>query len=138
MHNGSSRRESYLYAPTSRMSNTYLAKGNDKIEEMFKSIDYGVYVKEIEYGGVESATGDFNFHSPNAYIIENGKIGKKINNVSLMGNCLDVLNNIEMVSSDLEFEGGYCGTSESGTIYVTCGQPCIKVSKIFIGGNSNE
>lgn len=135
--NGSSRRESYLYAPTSRMSNTYLENGTDTIEDMFKSIDYGVYVKGINYGSVQPSTGDFNFYTSSAYIIENGKISKKINNVSLIGNCMDILNSVEMVSNDLKLEGGYCG-SRSGSIFITAGQPTIKVSKILIGGKDNE
>ena len=45
---GSGRRESYLYAPTSRMNNTYLASGKDKIDDMIKSIDYGVYAKKMD------------------------------------------------------------------------------------------
>lgn len=135
--NGSSRRESYLYAPTSRMSNTYIQNGTDSIPDMFKSINYGIYVKKINYGSVEPSTGDFNFYTSSAYIIENGKISKKINNVSLIGNCIDILNNVEMVSDNLKLEGGYCG-AKSGNIWITAGQPTIKVSKILIGGKDNE
>lgn len=35
---GSSRRQSYKYEPTSRMSNTYIAAGKDKFEDLFKGI----------------------------------------------------------------------------------------------------
>lgn len=43
---GSSRRESYIYAPTSRMNNTYLEKGTDTFEEMIKDIKLGLYAKK--------------------------------------------------------------------------------------------
>ena len=46
---------------------------------------------------------------------------------------IKILKNVEMVSSDLELGSGYCG-SKSGMIYVTIGQPTIKVSKILVGG----
>ncbi len=135
--NGCARRESYLYAPTSRMSNTYLSSGNDKIEDMFKSIKYGVYIKDIDYGCVQPSTGDFNFYTKNTYLIENGKITDKIYNVSLIGNCIDILKNVEMVSDNLKLGGGYCG-AESGTVFVTVGQPLIKISNILIGGDNSE
>ncbi len=131
--NGCGRRESYLYAPTSRMSNTYIAKGTDKKEDIIKSISYGVYVKQISHGTVVSETGDFNFFTGGAYIIRDGKICERIKDISLTGNCLEILSNIEMVSDDLKLEGGLCG-SISGMIFVTAGEPTIKVSKILIGG----
>ena len=64
---------------------------------------------------------------------KNGKITKRIKGITLIGNSKDILKNVEMVSSDLELGSGYCG-SKSGMIYVTIGQPTIKVSKILVGG----
>lgn len=135
--NGCARRESYMYEPTSRMSNTYLAPGNDKIEDMFNSIDYGVYVKNVSSGTADAATGNFNFVTNGAYIIEKGKATKRIKDTTLIGKVDDILNNIEMVSNDLKLEGGYC-SSASGNIYITAGMPTIKVSKMLVGGSGNE
>lgn len=136
LKNGCARRESYLYAPTSRMSNTYIAKGMDKIDDIIKSVSYGVYAKQIAHGTVITETGDFNFYTGGAYIIRDGRICERIKDVSLTGNCLEILSNIEMVSDDLKLEGGFCGSS-SGMIFVTAGEPTIKVSKILIGGKNN-
>ncbi len=131
--NGCGRREDYNYAPTSRMSNTYLAPGNDKIEDMFKSIKLGVYCEKLSGGTVNTATGDFNFAVDTAYLIENGQKSKLLNGVTLIGNGKDILNNVEMVSDDLVMADGYCG-SKSGMVHVTTGQPTIKISKILVGG----
>lgn len=131
--NGCSRRENYEQAPTSRMSNTYLAPGTDKIEDMFKSIKHGVYCKKLSGGQVNTTTGDFNFGVEAAYEIIDGKITDRIKGVTLIGNGKDILKNVEMVSDDLRLEDGYCG-SKSGMIPVTCGQPTIKISKILVGG----
>lgn len=131
--NGCGKRESYEYAPTSRMSNTYLAPGNDKFEDMIKSIKHGVYCKKLSGGQVNTTTGAFNFGVEAAYAIEDGKITDRIKGVTLIGNGKDILNKVEMVSDDLVLETGYCG-SKSGTIPVTCGQPSIKVSNILVGG----
>lgn len=131
---GSGRRENYKYAPTSRMNNTFLAPSNDKIEDMIKSIDYGIYATNMGGGSVDSVTGDFNFAVDEAYLIENGQVTDMVLGGSLIGNTLDILKNVEMVSDDLSFDAGFCG-SKSGYIPVTIGQPTIKVSKILVGGN---
>ena len=133
LSNGCGRRENYTYAPTSRMSNTYLKPGNDTIEDMLKGITLGVYCEKMSGGTVNPATGDFNFAVDTAKLIENGKVTKRIKGITLIGNSKDILKNVEMVSSDLELGAGYCG-SKSGMICVTIGQPTIKVSKILVGG----
>lgn len=131
---GSGRRENYKYAPTSRMNNTYLAPSTDKIEDMIKSIDYGIYATNMGGGSVDPVTGDFNFAVNEAYLIENGKVTDMVLGGSLIGNTLDILKNVEMVSDDLSFDTGFCG-SKSGNVPVTIGEPTIKVSKILVGGN---
>ena len=131
--NGCGRRENYRYAPTSRMSNTYLAVGKDKIEDMIQSIDYGVYCEKMSGGSVNPATGDFNFAVDTARLIENGKVKHLLKGITLIGNSKDILKNVEMVSDDLILSAGFCG-SKSGMIPVTIGQPTIKVSSILVGG----
>ncbi len=132
----SSRRENYLYKPTSRMSNTYLLSGNDKIEDMIKSINYGIYAKEMGGGSVDPSTGNFNFYITLPYLIENGEIKELLEPMTLVGNSKEILQNVEMVSDDLKLEAGICGAS-SGNIPVTIGQPTIKIKEILVGG-SNE
>lgn len=131
--NGCGRREDYNYAPTSRMSNTYLAPGTDKVEDMIKSIEYGVYCERMSGGSVNPATGEFNFAVETARLIENGKLSHRIKGITLIGTSKEILKNVEMVSSDLVLGAGYCG-SKSGLIPVTIGQPTIKVSSILVGG----
>ena len=134
-YTGSGRRQNYKYAPTSRMNNTYLLEGTDKIEDMIKSIKYGLYAKQMGGGSVNPITGDFNFSVEEAFLIEDGKITKPVKGASLIGNTLDILKNVEMVSDNLEYGTGWCG-SESGSIPVITGEPTIKVSKILVGGTN--
>jgi TldD protein len=131
--NGCCRRENYTYTPTSRMSNTYLAPGKDKIEDMFKSIKLGVYCEKMSGGSVNPATGEFNFAVDTARLIKNGEVKELLKGITLIGNSKDILNNVEMVADDLKISAGFCGSS-SGMIPVTIGQPTIKVSKILVGG----
>ena len=131
--NGCGRRQNYRYATTSRMSNTYLAPGEDRIEDMIKSINLGVYCEKMSGGSVNPATGDFNFAVDTARLIKNGEIGPLLKGITLIGNSKEILKNVEMISNDLVISAGYCG-SKSGTIPVTIGQPTIKVTKILVGG----
>ena len=70
--NGSCRRQGYQWAPTSRMSNTYIDNGPDKNEDIIKSIEYGLYAKDMGGGSVNPTTGAFNFSVREGYIIRNG------------------------------------------------------------------
>ena len=44
---GSARRENYRFAPTSRMTNTYIAPGDDSVEKIIGGVEHGIYVKSI-------------------------------------------------------------------------------------------
>ena len=134
---GSSRRESYLYAPTSRMNNTYLEKGTDTFDDMIKDIKLGLYAKKMGGGSVSPETGDFNFACDLAYMIRDGKIAECVKSASLIGNCKDILANVVMVGDNLALGQGMCG-SISGSVPVNVGMPQIKVSKIIVGGEKNE
>ncbi len=134
---GSSRRESYLYAPTSRMNNTYLEKGQDSFEDMIKGIKLGLYAKKMGGGSVSPETGDFNFACDLAYMIRDGKIAECVKSASLIGNCKDILQSVEMVGDNLALGQGMCG-SISGYVPVNVGMPRIKVSHILIGGEKSE
>lgn len=133
----SGRRESYKYSPTSRMSNTYLEIGKDKIEDMIKSIKYGVYAKKMGGGEVDPSTGDFNFGVEEAYLIKNGKIDSPLKEVCLIGTGKEILKQISMVSDDLKLAPGMCGSS-SGWVPVTVGMPTIKVDSILVGGKGDK
>lgn len=130
---GNSRRESYLFEPTSRMTNTYIDNGPDKNEDIIKSIEYGLYAKEMGGGSVNPITGDFNFAVREGYIIRNGQIKEAVRGASLIGKGSDILMDIDMVGNNLERGQGMCGAS-SGTIPTDVGQPLIRVSSITVGG----
>lgn len=130
---GSGRKQSYKFAPTSRMTNTFIAPGNHSLDEMIASIDRGLYCKNMGGGSVNPPTTDFNFSVAEAYLIKNGKIDRPVKGASLIGRGADILMNIEMVGSNLDYGTGMCG-SESGSIPVDVGQPPIKVSGLVVGG----
>lgn len=135
--NGASRRESYKYEPTSRMSNTYIAAGKSTPEEIIAATKLGLYAKSFAGGSVNPTTGEFNFGCSEAYIIRDGKIAEPVRGASLIGSGKEILLNIDMVGNDLELSQGMCG-SVSGSIPVDVGQPTIRLSEITVGGNGGE
>ena len=130
---GNARRESYAYATTSRMTNTYIAAGEDDNEDILASIDNGLYAKEMGGGSVNPATGEFNFAVREGYMIRNGKVCEPVRGASLVGKGSEVIEKIDMVGRDLLPGQGMCG-STSGSIPVNVGQPMIRVSSITVGG----
>ena len=51
---GSGRRESYKFAPVSRMRNTYIDNGPHTTDEIMASVAYGLYAKKMGGGSVGS------------------------------------------------------------------------------------
>jgi TldD protein len=132
---GSSRRESYRFAPTSRMTNTFIAPGNSKLEDMISNTEYGLYAKYMGGGSVNPATGDFNFAVNEGYIIKNGKIMEPVRGATLIGKGEDILLKIDMVGDNIAHGQGVCG-SISGSVFTNVGQPAIRVSEITVGGRA--
>ena len=130
---GNSRRESYAYEPTSRMTNTFIDNGPDKNEDIIASIEYGLYAKSMGGGSVNPLTGAFNFAVTEGYIVRNGKICEAVRGASLIGTGSDILQDIDMVGQNLATGQGMCGSS-SGSVPTDVGQPLIRVSKITVGG----
>lgn len=130
---GSGRRESYKYAPTSRMTNTFILNGESTLEEMIKSTKKGLYAKYMGGGSVNPATGDFNFAVMEGYLIEDGKITKPVRGATLIGNGGEVLKEIDMVGNNLGYGQGMCG-SVSGSVPTNVGQPSIKIRNVLVGG----
>jgi TldD protein len=130
---GSARRQSYAFTPTSRMTNTYIAAGTDRNEDIIASMEYGLYAKEMGGGSVNPTTGEFNFAVCEGYMVRKGQICEPVRGASLVGKGSEVIMNIDMVGSDLECGQGMCGSS-SGSIPTNVGQPMIRVSSITVGG----
>ncbi len=130
---GNARRQSYAYTPTSRMTNTYIAPGEDRNEDIIASMEFGLYAKDMVGGSVNPVTGEFNFSVNEGYLVRSGRICEPVRGASLVGKGSDILQNIDMVGTDLAMGQGICGSS-SGSVPTNVGQPLIRVSSITVGG----
>ena len=130
---GSARRQNYQYEATSRMTNTFIANGPDRNEDIIASIENGLYCRKMGGGSVNPLTGAFNFAVTEGYLVRNGKICEPVRGASLIGTGSEILRNIDMVGQNLETAQGMCG-SASGSVPTDVGQPLIRVSTITVGG----
>ncbi|MGG0644594.1 TldD/PmbA family protein [Sporosarcina gallistercoris] len=134
---GSSRRQSYRFNPTSRMTNTYIAAGKSTPDEIIASTENGIYAKYMGGGQVNPATGDYNFAVEEAYLVKDGKIDRPVRGATLIGNGAKTLQLIDKVGNNLAHGAGMCG-SVSGSLPVNVGQPMLRVSEITVGGTKGE
>lgn len=128
-----SRRQSYKFAPTSRMTNTFIENGTSTREEIIANTEFGIFARYMGGGSVNPATGDFNFAVNEGYIVKNGRIDSPVRGATLIGKGSEVLHRIDMIANNLATGQGMCG-SMSGSLPADVGQPTIRVSEIIVGG----
>ncbi len=132
--NGAARAMNFNYRPVVRMGNTYIDAGDSTFEELLESIKNGVCLEKSYGGYVDTAKGEFYFSAQGGHIIENGELGDAIQNVSMSGLCLEVLQRTVAVGKDLRFDfPGSCG-KQSQWVPVHAGGPPIAVKQIVVGG----
>ena len=129
---GNGRRESYRFKPIPRMTNTYIAPGDDSPEKIIKSVEKGLFVKKMGGGQVNTVTGDFVFEVSEGYLIEKGEIGDPVRDTTLIGNGPEILKIIDMVGNDLGFGIGTCGKDGQG-VPVSDAQPTLRIPEIVVG-----
>ncbi len=130
---GSSRRQDYTFAPTSRMRNTFIAPGSDDEAEIVATCGDGLYAKSMGGGSVNPVTGEFNFAVAEGYLIKDGRIDRPVRGATLIGRGSEVLKKIDRVGGNMWMAQGMCGAS-SGSIPTNVGQPMIRVTDMTVGG----
>jgi TldD protein len=133
---GNGRRESYQHKPIPRMSNTMIASGKMKPEEIIRSVEKGLFVKKMGGGQVNTVNGDFVFEVSEGYLIEKGAVGEPVRGAILTGNGPQVLKEIDMVGDDLGFGIGTCGKDGQGAP-VADAQPTLRIPEIVVGGQQD-
>jgi len=134
---GNGRRESFAHVTMPRMTNTYMRAGPHDPGEILASVQRGIYAVNFGGGQVDITSGKFVFSASEAYLIENGTIGKPIKGATLVGNGPDVLLRVSMVGNDLKLDEGIgvCG-KEGQSVPVGVGQPTLRVDGLTVGGTA--
>ena len=133
---GNGRRQSYMYLPMVRMTNTFVTNGTVSPAEIIAGTEKGVYVAHLGGGSVNTASGDFVFGMTEAYLIENGEITEPLREGNLIGNGPQVLQDIDVLGNDFAMGNpGTCGKDGQG-VPVGDGQPTLRVKAMTIGGTA--
>ncbi len=130
---GNGRRETFRNKPIVRMTNTYIAPGKDDPAQILKDTKWGLFVRSMGGGQVNTVTGDFVFAVTEGYLIRDGKIAEPIRGATLVGNGPKVLQIIDRVGNDLGFATGTCGKDGQGAP-VTDAQPTMRIPELTVGG----
>lgn len=128
--NGHARAQDYSSVPVVRMSNTYFQKGETPVDEVF---DFdGVYLKGMRGGSVDTFSGGFMFKAEEAYMVSKGEKDKLMRDVTITGNILQTLKDVEAVGNDFGTSPGICGKFGQEAP-VSDGGPHIRIKNIAIG-----
>jgi TldD protein len=136
---GSGRRQSFRHMPLPRMRNTYMLAGPHSPEEIIRSVKRGIYAEHFTNGQVFIGAGDFTFYVKNGFLIEDGKLGRPIKDVNIIGNGPKVLEGVTMVGTDQKLdEGGWTCGKRGQRVPVGLGLPTVKVAAITVGGTEKK
>jgi len=130
---GNGRRQSYAHVPIPRMTNSYILPGEDDPAEIVRSVQRGVYCRQLGGGQVDPASGDFVFGITEAYLIEGGELTQAIRGANLVGDGPTVLGRIDALGNDSDTRQGICGKDGQG-VPVAFGTPTLRISRITVGG----
>jgi PmbA protein len=100
--------------------NFYLQKGVQPPEQILAGVSDGFYVTELLGSGVNIVTGDYSRGAAGLWI-RDGELAFAVSEVTIAGNLRDMLMNLEVVGTDLEFRGSMAA-------------PTLKIGEMTVGG----
>jgi PmbA protein len=112
---------SYQSGPGVSSSNLFLKNGKDNPKDIIKSVKNGLYLTEMFGSGVNGVTGDFS-QGASGYWIENGELTYPVQEITIAGNVLKVLKNVQAIGNDLSFKLG------------STASPTLLISEMTVGG----
>ncbi|MHB8255567.1 MAG: metallopeptidase TldD-related protein, partial [Acidiferrobacter sp.] len=123
------------HLPMPRMTNTYMLAGQTPPEEIIASVKKGLYAVNFGGGQVDITSGKFVFSASEAYLIENGRIGRPVRGATIIGSGPEVLTRVAMVGNDLALDTGVgtCG-KDGQSVPVGVGQPTLRIDGMTVGG----
>lgn len=123
---GNAMKTTYRSTVTISPNNLYVSPGEASLDELIQGMERGLLLIELQgvHAGVNKVSGDFSLACL-GHLIENGKIVRAVNQITVSGNFFEMLNQVEAIGSDLRFEGFGQGA---------CGSPSLKIKSLSISG----
>ena len=134
---GNGRRESHAHIPMPRMTNTYMLGGDKEPGEILASVKKGIYASNFGGGQVDITNGKFVFSCTEAYLIEDGKLGRAIKGATLIGSGPESLTRVSMIGNDMKLDTGIGTCGKNGqSVPVGVGQPTLRLDGLTVGGTA--
>jgi len=104
-------------------SNFYIIPGEMKYDDAVASMKKGLIITALAgtHSGANPISGAFSLQA-SGFLVEDGKIVRPVALITVAGNYLDMLNDVEGVCDDLDFNFGYIGS------------PSLKIKKLVVAG----
>lgn len=108
-------------------TNFYIAPGNADYDTLVKKLGRGLIITEVTglHAGVNAISGDFSLLA-RGFLVEDGKVVRAVDQITVAGSFFELLNDIEEVGSDLKFT--FPGGMERP------GAPSVLVKKLTVAG----
>jgi PmbA protein len=100
--------------------NFFIEPGVQTPEQIIAAIPNGFYVTELMGFGVNIVTGDYSRGAAGLWI-RDGELAFAVSEVTIAGNLVDMLLNLETIGSDLDFRGSVAA-------------PTLKIGEMTVGG----
>jgi len=103
--------------------NLYIAPGESSLEQIIKDTQRGLMIVELQglHSGTDATSGNFSLAAV-GYYIEDGKVVRPVNQITVSGNFFDLLNGVETIGNDVRFIG-------------SCTSPSLKVTSLSVSGS---
>lgn len=103
--------------------NLYLVPGDFSEKELLAAVSNGIYIDRLNglHAGFNMVSGDFSFGAK-GYLIEDGKVGKPLEQFTVAGNYYQLWKDIKMIADNLEF------------VTSGMGSPAVWVDGLTVGG----
>ena len=121
---GSATRYSYRGTIGIDISNFYLEIGQHTKEKLLEEIGTGLLLTDVHgtHAGVNQITGEFSLQA-DGFWVEDGKVSHALENFTVAGNFLELLQNIKSIGNDLKFSP-----------MAGAGSPSVRVTELAVGG----
>ena len=123
---GNAVKSSYRAPVSIAPTNLYIEPGDASLEKLIADTEHGILIVEIQglHAGTNTVSGDFSLFCI-GHLIENGRVVRPVNQITVSGNFLTMLGDVEALGNDLRFSGFGRGAS---------GSPSLKVKSLAIAG----
>jgi PmbA protein len=118
--NTMAQRFGYKSRPIARVLNLIVRNGDTDREKVIAGVKNGLYVTGLRGAGTSPISGTYSCGA-SGFWIRDGEIAFPVDGITLGGNTLEMLKNVESVANDLELRGNM-------------NSPSFKVAEVTVGG----